>query len=192
MTLAIALSGSAGTGKSTLGRRLARELGLPFIAEGMRARLQAGLDLHALGPEGWRGLCEELWHEHAAHMAAARRTSGGFVADRSSLDFAAFWLHYGLYEDVARTDAFMQRMRTYAQTYDRILVFPWGVLDLEADGIRSSNRWLQLRFQSLVEDLSRRFAPRLVTEVPPTSDLDERLAFVLDRLRAAGLGTKDR
>lgn len=180
--LRIALSGSAGTGKTTLGRRLARELDLPFVEEGMRARLEDGLDLHGLEIAGWCDLCEELWSEHAQRMDAALGDAGGFVADRSSLDFAAFWLHYGLYEEVERSDAFMRRMIERARDYDRLLLFPWGVLDLEADGVRSSNRWLQLRFQGLVEDLTRRYAAQRTSAIPATRDLEERLAFVRSEL----------
>ena len=54
----IALCGSAGTGKTTLGRALAEELDLPYIEEGMRRRLEGGLDVHSLGEDGCRGL---LW-----------------------------------------------------------------------------------------------------------------------------------
>ena len=39
----LGLSGSAGTGKSTLGRALAAALDVPYLPEGMRSRLEAGL-----------------------------------------------------------------------------------------------------------------------------------------------------
>ncbi len=52
----IALSGSAGTGKTTLGRLLAERLGVPFIEEGMRARLERGLDVHRFDKDDWRKL----------------------------------------------------------------------------------------------------------------------------------------
>lgn len=177
----IALSGSAGTGKTTLGRRLAGELGLPYLEEGMRRRLEGGLDVHALGAEGLGALLAELWEEQRAAEEAAR---GGFVADRSSLDFAAFWLHYGLYFDEPRTSRWIEELRAHAESYDRIVLLPWGVLPLEHDNVRSTNRWVQLRVQAILEALLARYvsAPRLL-RLPPLAALEDRLAHVRGLLR---------
>lgn len=183
MSARVALSGSAGTGKTTLGRRLAAELGVPFIEEGMRARLEAGLDLHDLSPTSWRRLSREMWDEQLAREEAA---GPGFVADRSSLDYAAFWLHYGLYEDARETEDFVDQMARAARRYERILLLPWGVLELRADGVRSTNPWLQLRFQTIVEGLLERFAPPgRVLRVPRTRSLDERLTAARTALNGA-------
>lgn len=83
----IALSGSAGTGKSTLGRALAERLELPYIEEGMRKRVNAGLKLYKLDDRARRALMHEMWEEQRERELAAPE---GFVADRSSIDFAAF------------------------------------------------------------------------------------------------------
>lgn len=176
----IALSGSAGTGKTTLGRRLARDLGLPYVEEGMRRRLEGGLDVHALGAEGIAALLAELWEEQLAAEAAAPH---GFVADRSSLDFAAFWLHYGLYLDLDGTARWIETMRAHVERYDRVLLLPWGVLPLQHDGVRSTNPWVQLRVQGILEALLTRFVPeeRLV-RVPSLESFEERVACVRARL----------
>lgn len=176
----LALAGSAGTGKTTLGRRIAAELGLQFIEERMRQRLETGFDLHDLTPERWRALMAQDWAEQRDLEDSAQP---GFVADRSSFDYAAFWLHYGLYEDVEPTEVWMRRMFAEVERYDRILVFPWGSLPLAPDGVRSTNRWTQLRFQALLEGLLERFAPpSKILRVPPTPDFESRLAFVLRSL----------
>lgn len=166
MTLArrprLALSGSAGTGKTTLGQALAARLGVPYVPEGMRARLEAGLALCSLGRPALRELFHELFAEQRAREAAALATAGGFIADRSSIDFIAHWLLYGLIHPDDGVTAFCDAARTHARTYDRIIVLPFGALELAADGIRDPNPWRQYRFQGLVEGLLRR-------EVPPAS-----------------------
>jgi broad specificity phosphatase PhoE/nicotinamide riboside kinase len=177
----VALSGSAGTGKTTLGRRLAEVLGVPFLEEGMRRRLAAGLDLHRLATAGLERLLHELWDEQVALEDAAR---GGFVADRSAADHAAFWIHYGLLHERERTEAWLATTLARLRRYDRVLLFPWGVLPLADDGVRSTNRWAQFQFQATLEGLLLRHAPagRLL-RVPASDDLQARLDGVLALLR---------
>lgn len=179
MSLRIALAGSAGTGKTFLGRRLAEHLGLPFIEEGMRRRIEEGLRLEELAPAEQQKLIEEMWLEQEAREADA----DGFVADRSSLDFAAFWLHYDLHYDAQATEEWFARMCERSAAYDRILLMPWGVLPLEQDGVRSTNRWIQFRFQSILEGVLNRFAVRgQVLRVPGITDAERRLDFVVRHL----------
>ncbi len=181
MRLRIALSGSAGTGKSTLGRRLADELGLLYIEEGMRKRLEAGLDLHQLSRREHLALMQVLWREQ---RDAEERAAAGFVADRSSYDFAAFWLHYGLHLDGEDDASPFTDWCSHGESYDRVVLLPWGVLPLVADGIRSSSRWIQLRFQTIVEGTLARFAREgQVLQVPATTDLEARVRLVLNGLR---------
>jgi alpha-ribazole phosphatase len=172
----IALSGSAGTGKTTLGRRLAKELGLPFVEEGMRKRLEGGLDLHTLDHDDMRALLLELWEEQCAAEDAA---PDGFVSDRSAADFAAFWIFYGFHHEEGATDRFFERALERLQRTERVVLFPWGALPLRSDGVRSTNRWVQFMFQSLVEGVLERHAgPRLARLPLECTDLERRLAFV--------------
>lgn len=157
MALRIAFSGSAGTGKTTAARRLAAELGLPYIPEGMRAYLErGGADLHALGRDGLRALVLRLWDEQ---QDAEARAVAGCVVDRSAYDFFAFWVYYGYAAEDADT------ARLLAQTcapgrYDAVWLMPWGAFPVEADGVRSSNRWVQLHVHTLIEGtLHRAGAP---------------------------------
>lgn len=176
--LRIALSGSAGTGKSTLGRALAERLGVPYIEEGFRERVDAGLELYKLDERGRRALIRDLWQEQRERELA---TTDGFVSDRSSIDFAAFWLHYDLMDAMEDTQAFLEAMAAEAARVERILLCPWGVLPLESDGVRSTNPWLQLRYQSLLEGLHGMYtAPEKLLRVPATAEFEERLAFALD------------
>lgn len=181
----LALSGSAGVGKTTLGRALAEQHGVPYIPEGMRSRLEAGLSLHDLTHPQLAALIEELWAEQCAAEDAAIASHGGFIADRSAVDYAAFWLHYRFTDDQRATESFFAATLSRISTYDRIVLLPWGVLPLVADGIRSSNPWLQRHFQVTVEGLLHREveAERLLV-MPDVVDLERRLGLISEALSA--------
>lgn len=181
----IALAGSAGTGKTTLGRLLADELGYVFIEEGMRKRLEAGLDWMALHarPGGYEDLLQELWHEQQTAESNALRHAPGFVADRSPYDHGAFWLHYGSLHDRKRTNEWMERLIAAGRSLDRVVLLPWGDLPLQHDGVRSTDRWLQFRFQSILEGLTERYGPAgQVVAIPSALDPPARLAHTLGAL----------
>ena len=163
----IAISGSAGVGKTTLGRAIAEARGVPFIEEGMRRRIEAGLDLHTLDIDQYHDLLVELHDEMWADMMAARADSGGFVCDRSPVDVFAFWLYYGFGAREDETAALYKRIEDELSDVELVVMLPWGRIPLEADGVRSPNPWQQLHFQSLVEGLSRQLVdPRKLVTVP--------------------------
>ena len=177
----IAMSGSAGIGKTTLGRRLASELDVPYIDEGMRRHLEAGVVLHDLTRDEMVGLMRTLWDEQVAAEDQAIATAGGFVADRSSVDFAVFWMWYGFTRPEDEPDAFVDRALAHAQRYDHIVLPPYGVLPLEADGFRSSDVWLQRKVHLLMSGLHTERGVGDVLRVPALTDLEERVAWVLER-----------
>jgi len=67
----LGVTGSAGVGKTSLGRRLAEILAVPFVEEGMRGRIEAGLDMHTLDRDGRRwdllvfGLLKDEWQDQS-------------------------------------------------------------------------------------------------------------------------------
>ena len=180
----LALTGSAGVGKTSLGHRLAVEFDVPVIPEGMRARIEAGLDLHTLSREQHRTLLEELFEEMLTAAANAAETGGGFVADRCSIDCPAFWLYYGFGDDADATAEVFDRAASALELYDLVVVLPWDAIPLAADGVRSVNRWHQLHYQSLLEGLLARCAPddRVALMPADVIDIDARAAWIRERL----------
>ena len=128
----IAISGSAGTGKTTLAKALADRLQVPYLEEGFRKRREAGLDPHDLSRAEHRVLLMELYEEA---IAAAAGCNGGFIQDRCPLDFLAFWLHYGFWREDAESAAFYARVQKDLDQYDHVIVLPWGTFDIAADSI---------------------------------------------------------
>lgn len=155
----IALAGSAGTGKTTLARALAQRLEVPYVPEGMRARIERGLELHTLDLAELGDLVIELWEEQRQLERQAVREAGGFVADRSPVDFFAFWLLYRCGPRV-RTEAFHRDTLRDVGHLDRIVVLPWGVLPLIDDGVRTPDPWRQRHYQALLEGLLLRETAR--------------------------------
>lgn len=182
----VALCGSAGTGKTTLGRALSKRLGVPYIPEGMRERIEGGLDVRSLSHAAFRALVVELWEEQCAREDAAVAAHGGFVSDRSPLDFTAFRLVYAMLEE-PELDAQLAEAVRRVRALDRLVVLPFGVLPLVDDGVRSPRKWVQRRFQSTVEGLVMREAPDGVAAfMPPLTALSDRVAWVCDLLTESG------
>jgi len=175
----IAITGSAGTGKSTLAAALGERLALPVVPEGMREYIErTGVNIHDLGLEGLKALVLALWEERQPLEA-----STGFIADRCSVDFAAFWLFYRFEHD-PRTSDLQATFSTHARRYDRVIMLPHGGITLASDGVRTANTWTQLHFQVLVEGLvDRMIDPAKVLRVPAECrSLESRISWVLPRV----------
>ncbi|MAH85603.1 MAG: hypothetical protein CBB68_15370 [Rhodospirillaceae bacterium TMED8] len=170
MTIKLAVSGSAGTGKSSLAMALSKSLNLPYLEESFRSRCEDGLVFQDLSRAAQSLLIVELYSEAIDQVT---KCSDGFVQDRCPIDFLAFWLHYGFWNEEKSSKDLFKRVQKDLSYYDRIIMLPWGVFDIQEDGVRSTNCWLQLKFQSLVEGLVNRLAPKdLIYWMP--NDIDVR------------------
>ena len=183
----IGISGSAGTGKSTLARSLANRLSVPYIPEGMRERLEAGLDLHDLSHAELRDLLVTMFQEMTALTETEQTNGGGFVCDRAPIDYMAFWLYYGFGADENATQEFFASAERASGAFELIVILPWNAFPLINDGIRSPNRWRQLHFQALVEGLALRGFGSVGYEYIPLDVVcqGDRMAWVMDYLATA-------
>ena len=85
--------------------------------------------------------------------------------------------------DRERTEEWMAGTLGRLPLYDRVVLLPWGVLPLRADGVRSTNRWTQFQFQATVEGLlGRHVLPGRLLAVPASDDPDVRFRAVLAHL----------
>lgn len=159
----IGITGSAGTGKTSLATALSHLLDLPVRTETMRERLAGGFDPHSLTRDGHRRMIAGDADDLALDLA---RDRGGLITDRTPLDMAAFWLANGFgIDDPAATEALLARAVCAMADYDLVVLMPWGEHPITADGIRSANPWMHLHFQTVVEGLCRRYVSptRLLT-----------------------------
>lgn len=178
----IGITGSAGTGKSTLAAALARALGVPHVPEAMRGMLEAGFDFHDLTRQGHMDLLRRQTDDLSRRLAAA---PGGLVTDRTPLDFAAFWLSNGYHvDDPAATAALLERAVAAMADYTAVILLPWGRFTPAADRVRSQNPWLHLHFQTVMEGLCGRWiAPDRLWTAPEGVDTPSaRVDWALGRL----------
>lgn len=177
----IGITGSAGTGKTSLAATVSRLLHLPLRREAMRDRLLAGFDPHALSRDGHRRMIAGDADDLALDLA---RAPDGLITDRTPLDMAAFWLVNGFaVDDPAGTEALLARAVCAMADYDLVVLLPWGERPIAADGVRSTNPWMQLHFQTVVEGLCRLYvAPERLLFVRGGVPAEMTATLIIDRV----------
>jgi nicotinamide riboside kinase len=145
----IALSGSAGTGKTTLVNGLSKFFTIDIIKEEVRKYLENHniTDIRAQTPRQtmdmqWWVLREKIKRENALE---------DFFADRSTADNLAYTLRWCAQDiDAAEIKEYARIAKEHAKTYDAIVICPWGKLPLEDDGVRSPNEYYQYEIHCLI------------------------------------------
>jgi len=177
----IAISGSAGTGKTTLATALAAKIDCATIAE--------------CYDEFFDDICEfikptsRLQHKIIETLELKNRIEderGEFIADRCPVDLFNLWLSRGFGENQIKTVDFYNRCRSYIRKYDCIVVLPWSALPLmqikNHGGRRQRvmNSWTQLYNHSTIIGLLQQWvAPNRLLPVPfELVDISARIEFI--------------
>lgn len=184
--LRVAVTGSAGVGKTTLATELSKELRLPLVHEEMREYLLAsGRRLGACSPLQAGLVLERLWRQRVE----SERHLESFVADHCSLDFAAYALQHGAEPAQSGVSSLLSEAALGVAHYDAILLLPWGSIPYEKDGVRSDEPSLELSYQLLLEALLARHADsRRVHRLPERcTDPADRLNWAHQCLKTARL-----
>ncbi len=178
----LAISGSAGTGKSTLARCLAEQLSIAYIDEGY-GPIFNGASRTAPPVQQVVNFSRVLDQKNQQQSVAEH-----FVIDRSPIDLFHLWLGRGINSLPQPTELFFDRCVLSMNTYDFVAVLPWMVIPLQqeqGEGLkRVMNSWVQLKNHASIAGLCSMFVPQSKLLLVPKSlkTVEERSSWVLDKM----------
>ncbi len=171
----IGITGSQGTGKSTLAASLARILDLPLIKE------QAREAANELGIEFLSTLKDqpELGKKFqtaclVCQLQAEAAYPNGFVSDRTTIDNAAYWLkwHAHQWPSEENNRYFTTAINHAKKHYDLIVYVPPEIHPVD-DGFRSTDRGYQLEIDTYIKAFLCLADPK--SWVTATGSVEERV-----------------
>ncbi len=179
----IAVSGAVSTGKTTLGKALAGELGVAFIAENLESLFYIEREKMADPAKHAKLFLKCLESKRQLELLQE-----SFVVDRCPVDILNFWFAKHLH---SRTDTqpIYERCRRDMLLYDRIVLLPFGVLPFEknsedGDPKRNAETWFRLHGSARITGLAHHFLePDKIIHMPKNIvELDARINFVRSAL----------
>jgi adenylate kinase family enzyme len=121
----IGVSGSAGTGKTTLCKALAEYLGVPFIPD----TTEEALAEH--GKKSWRGIMDtrvrrQIRLDALDRKIKAETAADDFVSEKSVVDYLAYWLqNQAEFETKEQNQAVVDMVRAHLPRYTHRLFLPY-------------------------------------------------------------------
>lgn len=189
----IAISGSGGTGKTSLCHALSANLGLPAIEEQLQPVVEAINQVHKArqdqaSPEGisraerfYAQICENWLNDR---VALHEKFPGGFIADRWALDILQRWLVAGIQRNNdLLTRKLLGHVQNEARQLDLVIITPMIQFQDEQVNEAGLRRQQSLSprilshamYRGLLEQLTT--VPRLYLSSQP-STVEERIAQV--------------
>ena len=181
----IAVSGSAGSGKTSLVESLSNKLNLKII------------------PEHY----DEFFDEQGRHLKPPKRLmqkidkvldikhkqeldAGIFIVDRCPIDLFNLWMTRGFHSSKRHTDEFQKKCIKYLKKYDAVILLPWGDIPLKQIDQKGSRRkrvmmpWIQFRHHSTIIGIAMQWVPlKKIIAVPKGLDgIEQRCMHVINAL----------
>lgn len=176
----IGITGSQGTGKTTLATALADQLNLPLIREQARsvAREMGIKSVKQL--KGQVELGARFQWTCLNRQIEAEQTNVGFVSDRTTIDNAVYWLKYhSSYWPSEESNYYYKKAFENAKNYDLVIYVPREI-DPEDDGFRSTDPGAQIEIDMYIKAFLALAAPKYITV---SGTLDERVDTAIKQIK---------
>lgn len=167
----IAITGTHGTGKTTLARALSKELKLPLIAEIAREAAKNTCVDHASKLLSNIYIARKFqWEVLRQQVNAEDSFCGKFVSDRCTLDCFAYWKAYGI------KSGHGYKQKCFQRYYDLLVYVPIE-FRCPDDGFRDTDEILR----SIVDEYIVKYLPQMChPHITVTGNIEERIAKILD------------
>lgn len=184
MEVRVGIVGSAGTGKSSLGGTLAKQLDLPFLQAKAITKeiLERDRYDYASGVQVERFLAQGTRQDELLKRTIEVETTNtpGFVTDRTVIDLAAYAIAELHDSDPKKAGDIYEQCKAHVGIYTHLLMCPWGAQPLVDNRLRTLNPWYQFIIQGLDEAIMRRWGISYV--VIEGADTEKRVAEAIERL----------
>ncbi|MBL4681881.1 MAG: AAA family ATPase [Pseudomonadales bacterium] len=181
----IAISGSAGSGKTSFVELLSKKLNLPVVGE------QYDLFFEKKGRyispkdrlrEKIKWLLEEKHQQELKHAS--------FISDRCPIDLFNLWMTQSFHTDKGQTDIIYNSCINYIQKYDALILLPWDDIPLKQVTDQDSKRrrvmkpWVQFRHHSTIVGIAMQWFPldRILAIPKHTGDAACRCDYAISAL----------
>ena len=156
MNIRIGICGCGGTGKSSIARAVAEKLNLPLIeAKGVTREIlvRDGYD-YCSGIQVERFLASPVRQEELmTKTITAQVTDGTWVADRTTIDLAAYAVAELHDDDLALLRRIFFACKKHAPVYTHLFLCPWKDMPVSDNHKRTLNPWYQFQIHALEEGI---------------------------------------
>jgi hypothetical protein len=179
----IALAGSAGTGRTTIARKVAEVVNHPALTNLAKPILKDYGFQYGMGLTVEQFLCtperQNMLFENKSVMESHY---DDFVTDRSWIDLASYAIQ-GMHEDENfDITSYVKNCQKEALKYDAIVHIPWGRQPLVPDGTRTTNPWFQLIIDSIIFRLAVMWNIDLIS-LPENLNNEESVKWIVTQLQ---------